>query len=283
MNNQLISIIIPIYNQAEEIQAALASILGQTYKNYEVIIVNDGSTDGTAVVLESLKHKFWDKKIRCKIIQQNNQGANAARNRGAEEARPAPVPPEYLGSGLLASPSLGGRQGEGQYIIFWDADVVGAPEMLEKMYNILQDNPQASYAYSSFVYGSPPHLFNKLFFSSKLNFFDRCGGKKFKLWPFDAEKLKQMPYIHTTSLIRRGHIVPWDTEIKRLQDWDLWLTMLKQGHTGVWVPEYLFTVQTKHGTMSHWLPRFAYKFMPWLKEVKKYKQVMEIIKIKHKL
>lgn len=245
LQKHLISIIIPAYNQAEEIVAVLASILSQTYKNYEVIIVNDGSTDSTALVLEKLKHKFWEKEIRCKIIQQNNQGANAARNRGAEEAK-------------------------GQYIIFWDADIVAAPEMLEKMHDALQNNPQApqdkpigqaSYAYSSFIHGK----------------------KKFKLWPFDAEKLKQMPYIHSTSLIRYEQFVPWDTEIKRLQDWDLWLTLLKQGRTGVWVPEFLFTVQTAHGTISHWLPKFAYKLMPWLKEVKKYKEAVEAIKIKHKL
>ncbi|PIT93947.1 hypothetical protein COU00_01555 [Candidatus Falkowbacteria bacterium CG10_big_fil_rev_8_21_14_0_10_43_11] len=234
--NNLISIIIPVYNQAEEIRAALASILSQTYKNYEVIIVNDGSTDNTAVTLEELKHKFWQKKIRCKIIQQNNQGANAARNRGAQEAR-------------------------GEFIIFWDADIVAAPEMLEKMRNALQSNPEVSYAYSSFIFGK----------------------KKFKLWPFDAEKLKQMPYIHSTSLIRREHLVSWDAEIKRLQDWDLWLTMLVQGHTGVWVPEFLFTVQTAHGTMSHWLPKFVYRWLPWMKEVKKYKEAVEIIKKKHKI
>jgi len=240
--NALISIIIPIYNQAEEIRATLASVLSQTYKNYEVVIVNDGSTDGTAKVLEEVKHKFsrlrpeslgttarqGERNIRFKIIQQNNQRANAAH---------------------------------GEFIIFWDADVVAAPMMLEKILAALCDNPAASYAYSSFVYGK----------------------KKFKLWPFDAEKLKQMPYIHSTSLIRREHVVLWDTEVKRLQDWDLWLTLLEQGHIGVWVPEFLFTVQTKHGTMSHWLPRFAYKFLPWMKEVKKYQETVEIIKRKHKI
>ncbi|MFA6551393.1 MAG: glycosyltransferase family A protein [Patescibacteria group bacterium] len=254
----LISIIIPIYNQAEEIRTVLASILNQTYKNYEIIIVNDGSTDNTAIVLENLKNKFCERNIRFKIIQQNNQGANAARNRGAQEAR-------------------------GEFIIFWDADAVGVPEMLEKMFLALQNNPSVSYAYSSFIFGTPPHLFNKLFFSSKLKIFGRCGGKKFKLWPFDAEKLKQTPYIHSTSLIRREQMAFWDTKIKRLQDWDLWLTMLSRGRIGVWVPEFLFTVQTKHGTMSHWLPQFAYKFMPWLKEVKKYKEAVEIIKKKHKI
>ena len=248
--SSLISIIIPIYNQAEEIRTVLASILNQTYKNYEVIIVNDGSTDNTAIVLENLKNKFshprpelpgtmtrpGERNIRFKIIQQNNQGANAARNRGAQEAR-------------------------GEFIIFWDADAVGEPEMLEKMFSALQNNPSASYAYSSFIFGK----------------------KKFKLWPFNAEKLKQMPYIHSTSLIRREQMAFWDTEIKRLQDWDLWLAMLSRGRIGVWVPEFLFTVQTKHGTMSHWLPQFAYKFMPWLKEVKKYKEAVEIIKKKHQI
>jgi len=236
IKDTLISIIIPIYNQAEEITAALASILSQTYKNYEIIIVNDGSTDNTAIVLEELKRKFWQRKIRCKIVQQNNQGANAARNRGAEEA-------------------------QGEYIIFWDADVVAAPVMLEKMRQALSDNLTASYAYSSFIYGK----------------------KKFKLWPFDAEKLRQLPCIHSTSLIRREHAPRWDQNIKRLQDWDLWLTMLKKGYTGVWIPEFLFTVQTKHGTMSHWLPRFAYKLMPWMKEVKKYKEAVAIIKHKHQI
>ncbi|MDP3900666.1 MAG: glycosyltransferase family A protein [bacterium] len=235
--NTLISVIIPVYNQAEEIQQSLHSLLTQSHKNYEVIVVNDGSTDSTAKVLDEMKKIFWQRGIRFKSIQQSNRGSNHARNRGREESR-------------------------GEFIIFWDSDIVAASELLEKLLNALRENPEASYAYSSFIFGK----------------------KKFKLWEFNPEKLKQLPYIHSSSLIRKDHFPPngWDARVKRLQDWDVWLTMLENGYKGVWVPEFLFTVLTKHGTMSVWLPKYVYK-VPWLSEVKKYKKAVEVIKKKHKL
>jgi len=237
MLNQLISIIIPAYNKSEELRVSLASLLSQTYKNYEVIIVNDGSTDNTAHIIEEFKDKFWSRKIRFKIILQNNQGANAARNRGFVERR-------------------------GDFVIFWDADVVAAPAMLEQMLQALQENPEKSYAYSSFVYGK----------------------KKFKLWEFSAEKLCHMPFIHTTSLVRAKDFPGWDKRILRLQDWDVWLTMLERGQIGVWVPEFLFTVLTTHGTMSSWLPKIVYR-LSFLKlaKVEKYKEAVGVILKKHKL
>ena len=130
--------------------------------------------------------------------------------------------------------------------------------MLEVMLSTLEKNPQASYAYSSFKY----------------------GFKIFKLWPFDAEKLKKIPYIHTTSLIRREFFPGWDENIKRLQDWDLWLTMLEQGRAGVWINKILFKARGG-GTISSWLPSFAYKLFPFLESVKKYKAAEEIIRKKH--
>ena len=71
-----------------------------------------------------------------------------------------------------------------------------------------------------------------------------------------------MPYIHTTSLIRAEHFPAsgWDEHITRLQDWDLWLTILEQGHTGVWIPEVLFRIINTRGTMSRWIPSFLQKW-----------------------
>jgi len=236
--NNLISVIIPAYNKSEELRASLASLLSQSYQHYEVIIVNDGSTDNTAHIIDEFKNKFWDKKVRFKIISQNNQGAQNARNRGFLESK-------------------------GSYLIFWDADVVASPQMLVKMVQTLSDNPSASYAYSSFIFGK----------------------KKFKLWEFNAEKLKKMPCVHSTTLIRRVDFPgQWDARISRLQDWDLFLTMLFKGKTGVWVPEFLFTVLINNSTMSSWLPKIAYK-LPFikLKQAEKYKQAVEAIKKKHRL
>ena len=86
------------------------------------------------------------------------------------------------------------------------------------------------------------------------------------------------------ALIRRADFPSggWDIAIKKLQDWDLWLTMLEQGHIGVWVPQVLFTVMPG-GTISSWLPSFAYKLLPFLGRVKKYNNAVKTVKAKHAL
>ena len=132
--------------------------------------------------------------------------------------------------------------------------------MLERMLDALEHDHGASYAYSA-------HYF---------------GYKIFKLWPFDRERLKAMPYIHTTSLIRKEHFPGFDESVKRLQDWDLWLTMLESGHAGTWISDPLFRIETG-GTMSSWIPKSFYKLFPFLPTVKKYKQAVEAIRNKHKL
>jgi len=230
----MISIVIPVYNQAKKLDQCLDSIIKQSYGNYEVIVVNDGSTDNVQQVMKKYKSKF---KSRFIIINQTNRGAPAARNRGFKKSK-------------------------GEYIFFCDADAILKPNALKIMLKTLTDHPQASYVYCSFLW----------------------GRKKFRLEPFNAEKLKKMPYIHTMSLIRREHFpaAGWDESIKKLQDWDLWLTMLEQGHIGAWLDQILFKVQTG-GTMSSWLPSFAYKWMPFLPNVKKYKEAVEIVKKKHGL
>ena len=227
----MISIIMPVYNQANKLAQCLASILKQTYKNFVIIIVNDGSTDNIKEVINN----FQLSTFNFQLISQENIGSNPARNNGAKLAK-------------------------GEYILFCDADIIMKPYMFEIMLKTLKNTPNASYVYSSFKFGK----------------------KTFKLWPFDENKLKQMPYIHSTSLIRREHFPGWDEKIKRLQDWDLWLTMLKQGHKGIWIDKVLFTVQTG-GTMSNWLPSFFYKLFPFLPSVKRYNKAVRIIKTKHKI
>jgi glycosyltransferase involved in cell wall biosynthesis len=175
-----------------------------------------------------------------KIIRQENGGAPSARNRGLKEAI-------------------------GDYIIFWDADVIAKPDMLEKMLNCLHDNPSASFAYSNYYFG-----------------FKKMQGQQ-----FNSLTIRQLNYIHSTSLIRRADVIQWDDSLKRFQDWDYWLTLAEQGKKGVWIDEYLFKVMPG-GTMSSWLPSFAYK-KPWSllpivgNKVKKYNDAREIIFKKHQL
>ena len=69
----------PAYNAEDYVAAALDSVLGQTWSNLEIIVVNDGSTDGTAGVLDR-----YSDEARVTVIHQENQGAAAARNRAFE-------------------------------------------------------------------------------------------------------------------------------------------------------------------------------------------------------
>jgi glycosyltransferase involved in cell wall biosynthesis len=230
----MISIVIPIYNQAEHLVNCLDSIKKQTYDNYEIIVINDGSTDNIIAAVGKFKKIFG---FRMSYFEEENKGANAARNRGATVAK-------------------------GEYIIFCDADVTMEPSMLELMLKTLKNNLNASFCYSSFFW----------------------GNKKFKLWPYDASRLKQMPCININSLIRKEHFPGFDENLKKFQEWDLWLTMLKENHTGVWIDKALYKVAVGGTqTMSSWLPSFAYKLFPFLPAVKKYNYAMAIIKKKHNL
>lgn len=78
MNNPLISVIIPAYNSERYLGRCLDSLIGQTYRNLEIIVVNDGSTDATPQIAE----KYAQRDCRIKVIHQENQGLVAARKAG---------------------------------------------------------------------------------------------------------------------------------------------------------------------------------------------------------
>lgn len=232
----MISIIIPVYNQAKKLLQTLTSINRQTFTDFEVIIVNDGSTDGIEQLFAT-----WQKKTNTPnsyiFYNQENQGAPAARNKGFKAAK-------------------------GEYLFFCDADAVLHPQALSNMLKYLEDNPGVSYIYPSF----------------------KWGNKLFRVGDFNPDKLKQAPCIHTMALIRKADFpaTGWDESIKKFQDWDLWLTMLEEGKIGLWLPQVLFKV-SPGGSISNWLPRAAYKFLPFLKRVKKYQAALKIIQKKHGL
>ena len=73
-------IIIPLYNKELSIKNTIQSVLSQTCQDFEIVVINDGSTDKGVKIVESVK----DNRIR--LIQQENQGVSAARNRGIKEA-----------------------------------------------------------------------------------------------------------------------------------------------------------------------------------------------------
>ena len=110
-NFEKISVIVPVYNVKNFLEKFLNSLLSQSYKNLDIILVDDGSTDGSGEICEQYRKK--DERLR--VIHQVNQGVGAARNRG-----------------LLAA--------EGTSIAFADPDDELCPEMFEKLINIKMQN-----------------------------------------------------------------------------------------------------------------------------------------------
>ena len=80
--NKMISIIVPVYNVESYLKECLESIRQQTFTDIEVILVNDGSTDGSREICE----RYCEKDIRFRLINQENQGQSVARNRGVKES-----------------------------------------------------------------------------------------------------------------------------------------------------------------------------------------------------
>jgi glycosyltransferase involved in cell wall biosynthesis len=114
MDKPLVSVIIPVYNGEKHIRETLESVKSQTYDNVEIILVDDGSTDDTGKIAESLVNSY---------IHQENMGVASARNTGIKSSK-------------------------GDYLAFIDADDKWDCEKLQKQIGFMEDNPSISYTFT---------------------------------------------------------------------------------------------------------------------------------------
>lgn len=269
----LLSIVIPVYNNEKNLSRCLQNLKQQTvfdlYKNQgEVIIVDDGST--SSVVIPAPVGILASKFVRSSLptgVPMHFASSQPPQMRGKDTGGNIQVY-RIVHSGAAKARNFGFQKSSGQYVFFCDSDVVFLQNnALEKMIKILEQNPEKAYCYSAFKF----------------------GWKKFKLWPFDAAKLKNNNYISTMSMVRRSALeklsspnIPWDESLKKFQDWDLWLSLLEIGESGIFLPEVLWQAKSG-GTMSSWLPKLFYKIFKSNAKVQEYEKAKEIIIKKHSL
>lgn len=176
-----VSVIIPTYNRTRFISEAVESVLAQTYSDYEILVVDDGSIDNTKDVLLP----YQDKVI---YIYQKNQGVSAARNTGI-------------------------RNSKGKYIAFLDSDDMWLPEKLEKQVEILDKYPDISMVYSNISYCDEKGRYIRT--ASKANMFQSGHiPEKVLLWKVNCGYLQ-------TWLIRKScfdEIGLLDTTFKMSED-----------------------------------------------------------------
>lgn len=154
MQNPLVTVIIPAYNCANCISYAIESVLNQTHKSYELIIVDDGSTDDTSKIVLNYKDKI-------KYIYQDNGGVSKARN-----------------TGILNS--------NGKYIGFLDADDVWDNNKLEIQLKAFEINDDVGLIFSYFLQTKNYKVLNNKYYEDAFNIFKEYNYKIDKLFDYKS-------------------------------------------------------------------------------------------------
>jgi glycosyltransferase involved in cell wall biosynthesis len=209
-----VSIIIPTYNQSQYLSEAIDSVLAQNYKDSEIIIVNDGSTDSTEKIIKHYQQKYPEK---IKYFYKKNGGQASARN-------------------------LGMKNAQGEHFAFLDADDLWLPEKLEKQINKLQES-NADICYTDAeMFGN--ELVAGKRFSEIAEFHE---GKILK------ELIKTNFIVNSSVLMKRlvFEKVGFQKKfLKRVEDYEYWLRVALNNFQLVFIgePLVLYRVHEEHTT-----------------------------------
>lgn len=201
-----ISAIIPAYNAAQYITEALDSVLAQTYPVYEIIVVDDGSTDGTAEIVKEIASSAPSvpprNDVPIKYIYQENKGPAATRNRGIKEAT-------------------------GDYMAFLDADDLWLPEKIEKQVKLF-DGSDYAMVYCDMSHEVNGRVINKSYLKER-NYKYVSDGKVYK-------NLLRENFIFTPTVIMKKDIIDkigyFDEGLKICEDYKMWLNVAKNYPVG---------------------------------------------------
>jgi glycosyltransferase involved in cell wall biosynthesis len=182
----LISVVIPVYNGEKTIRETIESVLNQTFRDFELIVINDGSQDSTLEIVSSIQDP------RLQVFSYPNAGLSASRNRGISHA-------------------------VGEYISFIDADDLWTPDKLEAQFKALQANPQAAVAYSWTNYIDESSQFLR-----RGGYLTANGDVYAQLLVVNFIENGSNPLIRRQALIDVGG---FDELLPAAEDWDIFLRL----------------------------------------------------------
>lgn len=232
----LVSVIVPAYDVAEFIGEALDSVLAQTFKDFEIIVVNDGSPDTT-----ELERALEPYLSRIVYLKQENRGVSAARNAAIGAAR-------------------------GSLIAFLDGDDTWLPNYLEVQVARIQADPTIDVLYPNVI----------MFGDSS-----EAGEEFMAICPSNGEVtferlLLQECNVSNCSIARRETIVRaglFDESLRSVEDFDLWLRVIKQGGRIAYHRDVLARYRRRHGSLTADPVSLSEHI---LKVLKKVKQTMDL-------
>ena len=202
----LISVVIPVFNGEKTIKETIDSVLKQTFTDFELLVINDGSQDLTVEVVE----KIQDSRIQ--LYSYPNAGLAASRNRGIDRST-------------------------GEYIAFIDADDLWTPDKLEAQFNALKSHPEAAVAYSWTDY-----IDEYSQFLGKGGHITVNGNIYPHLLLTDLLENGSNPLIRKQAFIEVGN---FDESLSAAEDWDMLLRLAIRYHfIAVSSPQVLYRISS---------------------------------------
>jgi len=265
-----VSVVIPTYNCAKYLPEAIDSVLNQTYQDFEIIVVDDGSTDNTVTVLQR-----YIQNNSVVYIYQKNQGVSTSRNKGINKST-------------------------GEYICFLDADDVLFPESIRKRVNFLDKHKNAGAVFADYVWqideniAPEPRLKSENFLKKTSNIIGLHNKNEIVFNKGIYKKLLGMNNpIHTNAIMLRKCIVEdigfFKSDMVIGEDVDYWLRVAKKYEIG-FIDEILFCYKHYRGGSSKGgvnKPRqdFSSPSLPYIdllkdKEVKSNKEIQRVLRRK---
>lgn len=213
----LVSIVIPTFNDGPVLSQAIDCSLNQTYKNIEIIIVDDGSSDNTEQIL---REKYSGRVI---YVRQENKGPGSARNTGV-------------------------RYSSGKYVQFLDADDLLDPDKIRIQVELLRDIPETALSYSDYVYcdmNDSTVTYGHRYICPRLqeeNPFDDILMK----WETGLS-IPMHSFLFDTAIFK-DHAISFDEKLLTNEDWDCWMDVFALKPEVVYVDKVLAFYRIRSGS-----------------------------------
>jgi glycosyltransferase involved in cell wall biosynthesis len=217
----LVSVVVPAYNVEPFLAETLASIQGQTFRAFEVIVVDDGSTDRTG----EIARQFVEKDTRFTLLRQSNAGTAAACNTALKQAR-------------------------GEWIALLEADDVWLPEKLAAQLDLLKQEPDANLLFTDYFSWDGQNDLGRRY-SDPSKFPDGDVGQR--LIFFDL-------FCTSTVMIKRETLSVaglFDVQVPVGQDWDMWLRIAEHGLCAKGVRQPMVRYRVWSGNVSRNIVRMC--------------------------
>ena len=225
MNNELISIIVPIYNTEKYLHECLDSILNQSYTNFEVLLINDGSTDSSGTICQ----EYVERDSRFRYFEKDNGGVASARNLGLERS-------------------------EGTYITFIDSDDWVEFNYLEVLYTALKEN-DTDVAISTYKRFAQDGVFYLRSYSKENDEFLNIGKRNRNSFLEILPKLGELDhsfYSISSKLIKReiiGNLL-FDEQVSYAEDLNFFFRLYLGVESVVYVRDYTYIYRTHDASTS---------------------------------